>query len=240
MGSIKRIQKEYQDLIKKINSNSLEGINFSLINENDLYHCKASIKGKKGTPYEGGTFQIYIHMPSEYPFKPMKIGFITKIFHPCIDSYGTLCRCCFLPEICDYWSPAYSLEKILFILRERLYDENYNYELCVKNKNRDLLKLNRKKYNEITREYTKYYAIENHEEKSESFDLKIKNLIDIGYIEIGQKVNQNNLQINEMISESHNILYEDDNLVDNQYYKMISESYSNLSENNLINDLENL
>ena len=166
----RRIQKEYETIIKDINSNSLEGINISLYNENDLYHFKASIKGKKGTPYEGGTFQIHINMPSDYPFKPMNIRFLTKIFHPCIDRFGTICRCCFLPEICESWSPAYTLEKILFILRERLYDENNNYEFCYKNKYLKLLKLNRRKYNEITREYTKYYAMENHGDIDESVE----------------------------------------------------------------------
>ena len=208
MNARRRIQKEYETIIKDINSNSLEGINISLYNENDLYHFKASIKGKKGTPYEGGTFQIHIHMPSEYPFKPMNIRFLTKIFHPCIDRFGTICRCCFLPEICESWSPAYTLEKILFILRERLYDENNNYEFCYKNKYLKLLKLNRRKYNEITREYTKYYAMENHGDINESFESKIRNLIDI------ELENQNN----EMISKSYNNLSEN-NLVGSQQYE---------------------
>ena len=78
--SARRIQKEYETIIKDINSNTLEGINISPYNENDLYHCKASIKGKEGTPYEGGTFQIHIDMPRDYPFKPMNISFLTKFF----------------------------------------------------------------------------------------------------------------------------------------------------------------
>jgi len=218
MRSLKRIKVEYYNINKDINSNNLEGIKISQIDINDFFHFIALLEGKKGTPYEGGTFKIRIEMPNDYPFEPMKINFLTKIFHPCIDSSGTICRCCFLPEICDFWDPSFTIKKILIILRERLYAKDINYEMCVKNKYLELLKLNREKYDEISREYTKYFAIENHEEISQSFDSKIKNLIDIGLKKNEIGGNENSGQINEYDSDYFNF-NEDYNLMNNKDYE---------------------
>jgi ubiquitin-protein ligase len=36
----------------------------------------------EGTPYEGGTFQVQLHVSEQYPFQAPKARFVTKIFHP--------------------------------------------------------------------------------------------------------------------------------------------------------------
>lgn len=59
---------------------------------NDFKHWKGYIKGPEDTPYEGGFFQIDITMPPEYPYKPPKMRFETKIWHPNISSQtGAIC-----------------------------------------------------------------------------------------------------------------------------------------------------
>ena len=35
---------------------------------------------------EGGTYDIDIEVPNDYPFKPPKMRFITKVYHPNISS----------------------------------------------------------------------------------------------------------------------------------------------------------
>ena len=45
----------------------------SLVNESDLMHWTADIKGPMGTPYEGGKFRVDIVLPSDYPFVPPKV-----------------------------------------------------------------------------------------------------------------------------------------------------------------------
>lgn len=54
-------------------------------------------------PYSKGAFRIEITFPAEYPFKPPKICFKTKIYHPNIDEKGQVC----LPIIsAENWKPA--------------------------------------------------------------------------------------------------------------------------------------
>ncbi|ERL93059.1 hypothetical protein D910_10361 [Dendroctonus ponderosae] len=54
-------------------------------------------------PYNKGAFKIEINFPAEYPFKPPKINFKTKIYHPNIDEKGQVC----LPIIsAENWKPA--------------------------------------------------------------------------------------------------------------------------------------
>lgn len=42
--------------------------------------------GPPGTPYEGGTFDVDILIPNEYPFKPPVMKFVTKLWHPNVSS----------------------------------------------------------------------------------------------------------------------------------------------------------
>ena len=62
---------------------------------------------KEGTIYQGGLFLLDIHFPPDYPFKPPKIRFLTKVYHPNINSRGTIS----LEMLRDQWSPAYTISK---------------------------------------------------------------------------------------------------------------------------------
>ena len=59
---------------------------------NDFRHWKGYILGPEDTVYHGGLFQIDIALPPEYPYKPPKMRFETKIWHPNISSQtGAIC-----------------------------------------------------------------------------------------------------------------------------------------------------
>lgn len=61
-------------------------------------------------PYNKGAFQIEISFPAEYPFKPPKITFKTKIYHPNVDEKGQVC----LPIIsAENWKPATKTNQVI-------------------------------------------------------------------------------------------------------------------------------
>ncbi|XP_003215012.1 ubiquitin/ISG15-conjugating enzyme E2 L6 [Anolis carolinensis] len=42
-------------------------------------------------PYNQGAFQVEISFPGDYPLKPPKVTFKTKIYHPNVDESGQVC-----------------------------------------------------------------------------------------------------------------------------------------------------
>ncbi|XP_077592768.1 ubiquitin-conjugating enzyme E2 L3a isoform X2 [Stigmatopora nigra] len=54
-------------------------------------------------PYDKGAFRVAINFPSEYPFKPPRITFMTKIYHPNVDEKGHVCLGIISVE---NWKPA--------------------------------------------------------------------------------------------------------------------------------------
>ncbi|XP_054441137.1 ubiquitin-conjugating enzyme E2 L3-like isoform X2 [Pteronotus mesoamericanus] len=65
---------------------------------------------KDNPPYDKGAFRIEINFPAEYPFKPPKIIFKTKIYHPNIDEKGQVC----LPVIsAENWKPATKTDQVI-------------------------------------------------------------------------------------------------------------------------------
>jgi ubiquitin-conjugating enzyme E2 D/E len=65
----------------------------------DMLNWQATIMGPSGSPYEGGTFHLTIKFPTDYPFKPPKVQFTTKVYHPNINASGSIC----LDILKDQW-----------------------------------------------------------------------------------------------------------------------------------------
>ena len=104
-----RIKKEYQDLQKEKNSN----VKVKLV-DNDIRHWKGRIKGTIDTCYAGGIFDVDIVIPDDYPFKPPKMKFDTKIWHPNISSVtGAIC----LDILKNEWTPALTIRTALISLQ---------------------------------------------------------------------------------------------------------------------------
>lgn len=146
----KRIQKELADLGKDPPANCSAGPS----NEGcDMFKWQATIMGPKDSPYEGGVFFLNILFPSDYPFKPPRCNFTTKIYHCNISSNGSIC----LDILKDQWSPALTISKVLLSISSLLTDPNPADPFVPEIAN--LLTKDKKKHDGNAREWTQKYAM---------------------------------------------------------------------------------
>ena len=121
--STKRLAKELLEIRRDPPANCSAGPELDpQTNAESLYNWKATIFGPAGSPYAGGTFFLSIVFPPDYPFKPPKCKFITRIYHPNISAEGNIC----LDILKENWSPALSISKVLLSICSLLDDPNPN------------------------------------------------------------------------------------------------------------------
>ena len=78
--------KEIKDLNKGVKDTKGEQVVEAKMIGEDLMHWKGKIFGPHDSCYQGGIFTVDILIPQDYPFKPPKMKFDTKIWHPNISS----------------------------------------------------------------------------------------------------------------------------------------------------------
>jgi len=109
----RRLLKELQDVEK----DKLSQITIEPVESDKLGHFKGSFVGPRDTPYEGGRYILDIMIPADYPFRPPKIKFDTKIWHPnCSSQTGAIC----LDILKDNWSPVLTLKSSLLSVQSML------------------------------------------------------------------------------------------------------------------------
>jgi ubiquitin-protein ligase len=128
------------------------------------------IRRQSDSPYSGGVFFLAIHFPTDYPFKPPKVNFTTRIYHPNINSNGSIC----LDILRDQWSPALTISKgeflcmcyglasmltttVLLSICSMLTDPNPDDPLVPEIAH--VYKTDRSRYESTAREWTRKYAI---------------------------------------------------------------------------------
>ena len=129
--------------------------------------------GPADSPYASGVFFLSIAFPTDYPFKPPKVNFTTRIYHPNINANGSIC----LDILRDQWSPALTISKgtlfnawkgllvamltlfftVLLSICSMLTDPNPDDPLVPEIAH--IYKTDRPKYEAMAREWTRKYAI---------------------------------------------------------------------------------
>ena len=148
MAAVKRINRELIDLRSDPPANCSAGP----INDSDIFVWEGIIFGPTESPFAGGVFKVNIQFPADYPFRPPRIVFTTKIYHPNINSQGFIC----IDILKQNWSPALTISKVLLSILSMLTDPNPNDPLMPEIAT--LYLRSRVEYEVIAREWTQKYA----------------------------------------------------------------------------------
>uniref|UniRef100_A0A5K3FG43 UBIQUITIN_CONJUGAT_2 domain-containing protein n=1 Tax=Mesocestoides corti TaxID=53468 RepID=A0A5K3FG43_MESCO len=103
-----RFEQEYKEFKKC----PIAGISIEQDKDNPRLF-KAAIEGPGESPYENGLFKLEIFYPGEYPQKPPKVRFCTKVFHPNINGIG----CIRLQTLEKQWRPAMTMKELLLSIQ---------------------------------------------------------------------------------------------------------------------------
>ena len=147
MAHIKRLKKELRDFLK-----DPPMFCSAAPEEDDMTRWAATIMGPESSVYQGGVFKLSVYFSPDYPFKPPKIRFVTKIYHMNINSNGAIC----LDILKDQWSPALTISKTLLSVSSLLTDANPEDPLVPEIAH--IYKSDRVRYDATAREWTRKYA----------------------------------------------------------------------------------
>eukprot|EP00179_Madagascaria_erythrocladioides_P010300 CAMPEP_0198310038 /NCGR_PEP_ID=MMETSP1450-20131203/2231_1 /TAXON_ID=753684 ORGANISM="Madagascaria erythrocladiodes, Strain CCMP3234" /NCGR_SAMPLE_ID=MMETSP1450 /ASSEMBLY_ACC=CAM_ASM_001115 /LENGTH=168 /DNA_ID=CAMNT_0044012827 /DNA_START=45 /DNA_END=551 /DNA_ORIENTATION=+ len=146
-GPATRIQRELEDISLDPPANCTAGPK-----GDSLYEWVATITGPADSPYAGGIFFLDIKFPREYPFKPPRVIFRTKIYHCNINGNGQIC----LDTLKENWSPALTVAKVLLSISSLLTDPNPHDPLVGSIASQFLT--NRKAHDATAKDWTERFA----------------------------------------------------------------------------------
>ncbi|KAI9148088.1 Ubiquitin-conjugating enzyme [Paramyrothecium foliicola] len=115
--STKRITKEFAE----ISQNPPEGFTVSLPSNASIHTWHITLTPDASSPYSPGRYGIILTLPTDYPFKPPIVKFVTRLYHPNVsnDSLGGICLALLKPDV---WKPSTKIASVLEALRNLLLE----------------------------------------------------------------------------------------------------------------------
>jgi ubiquitin-conjugating enzyme E2 D len=150
--ALSRVERELRQLQRDPPTNCCGGP----ISESDLFRWKATIIGPEDSPYAGGLFALDITFPSDYPFKPPKLQFTTKIYHPNI---GITTGGVSLDILIDQWTPAHTISSVLLSTFALLILPDGDNPICTQDYIGVQYNKDRKTFNQTALEWTREHAM---------------------------------------------------------------------------------
>lgn len=145
---LRRLNRELSELKRDPPANCSAGPE-----DDNMLSWVGIIVGPENSPYEDGHFRLSINFGNDYPFKPPKISFTNKIYHPNINhNTGAIC----LDVLSAEWSPAQTITKLLLSVSSLLTDPN-PYDPLASDVAKVYLK-DKEKFNKVAKEWTDKFA----------------------------------------------------------------------------------
>ncbi|XP_078365347.1 putative ubiquitin-conjugating enzyme E2 C isoform X1 [Oculina patagonica] len=88
--------------------------------DDNMLEWIGTIRGGKGTVYDGKEYKLTLEFPSTYPQKPPVVKFKTPCYHPNVDQQGNIC----LDILKESWSSLYDVRTILLSIQSLLGEPN--------------------------------------------------------------------------------------------------------------------
>ncbi|XP_004139007.1 ubiquitin-conjugating enzyme E2 5A [Cucumis sativus] len=144
-----RIENE----LKSMNEEVATHCSFGPVGD-DIFRWEGVVIGPAGSCYEGGIFHVSIQFPSDYPFTPPSINFLTKIFHPNVEVDGSIG----MDILNENWSSALTIEKLLLSICSILSNPIPHGST---NEASTMFLNNWLDFNDTAKQWTKLYAMPN-------------------------------------------------------------------------------
>lgn len=120
--------------------------------QDDIFKWECTMAGPAESPYAGGKFILRLEFPAQYPFKPPKLVFGTKVYHPSVMlETGEICG-----AVLGNWGPTLNAEHCLMtvysLLRDPQPDHPLEEEIAQQLANKP------KEFEKTAKKYTKDFA----------------------------------------------------------------------------------
>eukprot|EP01135_Chromosphaera_perkinsii_P005868 Nk52_evm1s370 gene=Nk52_evmTU1s370 len=155
--AMKRLAKEYANIQEQ---GGIEGYGEIKCDESNMLLWEA-ILIPTAEPYDKGAFKVGIEFPAEYPFKPPKVEFRTRIYHPNIDEKGNICMGILKAE---NWKPATKVVNVLESLMQLVQEPNAADPLV--GEIAEIFTTDKTKFKKNVEEYIKKYALKRPKKKN--------------------------------------------------------------------------
>ena len=170
--SVKRISGE----LKMIARRAIPGFTIEPKSPQDMTKLVGTFSGFPESPYDGGLYEVQFDICQQYPNKPPRAYFTTKVWHPNISSV-TGCIC--LDILGEKWSFQQNLLSIITGIYSLLVsaepDDPQDAPVAAQYKNNEDL------FNQTAAFWNYVYAGGPRQEIFDEFESKIKKLQDMGY-----------------------------------------------------------
>lgn len=118
--------------LKGLKTTPVEGFTVTVDDEN-IFAWTVAIYGPPGTLYQGAYFKAALKFPSNYPYSPPTVRFLSKVWHPNVYENGDLCISILHPPVddphsgelpCERWNPTQNVRTILLSVISLLNEPN--------------------------------------------------------------------------------------------------------------------